>query len=592
MLENCGIGRVRAHNIACRIDTETRGNYVGLLAIGGRAETPAVVEKWCTRSVRFRPVFEMKTRSLLMTDPDREIWDGMLAHLRSHHPALCRHWFVDLEPITVAEGSVFLRAHKEMHRDYLRRACVDAFVDAAQVASNSLLGVRFLGPGEPGPEIARSPGRDAHRAPRNTKAETPGRDQQGTPNPSELDAGSSAADERRSGGREPVLGGHDLPRPEPKPVVGRPAQGPLHKKRDGYAMGSSEAAAGGSGSFFLNPDHVFENFIVGEGNRWAYAAAIAVAENPGRSYNPLFIHGGVGLGKTHLLQAICLRIKEDQPDAVLHYVSCDEFINEFMQSVQNNQMGEFRHRFRDVDVLVIDDIHFLTSRERSQEEFFHTFNSLHQSQKQIIISSDAPPQQIPNLESRLVSRFQSGLIAEIFKPTFETRVAILMTKARLRGIELGRGVAEYVATRFDTNIRELEGAITQLQVFASMEQSAITLELSRKVFGDEPSQATKRQPTVDEIIQLVCGFYDVKRIDLLGKRRHQSISLPRQVCMFLVRSHTRLSLEEIGAQFGGRDHSTVIHAVRSVESKQDQDTAFADTLSGLETELLRTTANN
>ena len=437
-----------------------------------------------------------------MTDPDREIWDGMLAHLRAHHPALCRHWFADLEPVTVAEGSVYLRANKEMQREYLRRSCVDAFVDAAQVASNSLLGVRFLGPGEPAPEPTRSPGRDAHD-----------------------NASAGPVSPKGSRGAETEI-------KPPKPAR-LPAQGVLHKKRDGYALGSSEAAADGVGSFFLNPDYVFENFIVGEGNRWAYAAAVAVAENPGRSYNPLFIHGDVGLGKTHLLQAICLRIKEDQPGAVLHYVSCDEFINEFMQSVQNNQMGEFRHRFRDVDVLVIDDIHFLTSRERSQEEFFHTFNSLHSAHKQIIISSDAPPQQIPNLESRLVSRFQSGLVAEIFKPTFETRVAILLTKARLRGIELGQGVAEYVASRFETNIRELEGAITQLQVFASMERAEITLDLARKVFGEEAPKASKKQPSVDEIIQLVCGFYDVKRIDLLGKRRHQSISLPRQVCSFL-----------------------------------------------------------
>lgn len=498
-----------------------------------------------------------------MTDPDREIWDGMLAHLRAHHPALCRHWFADLEPVTVAEGSVYLRAGNEVHREYLRRACVDAFVDAAQAASQSLLGVRFLGPGEAAPEPARAPGRAAHES---------------GPAGAVPPAGSRGAEtEVKPAGRAPAP---------------RPVQGPLHKKRDGFALGSSEAAAGGVGSFFLNPDFVFENFIVGEGNRWAYAAAVAVAENPGRSYNPLFIHGDVGLGKTHLLQAICLRIKQDQPDAVLHYVSCDEFINEFMQSVQNNQMGEFRHRFRDVDVLVIDDIHFLTSRERSQEEFFHTFNSLHQAQKQIIISSDAPPQQIPNLESRLISRFQSGLVAEIFKPTFETRVAILFTKARLRGIELGQGVAEYVASRFETNIRELEGAITQLQVFASMEGTGITLNMAKTVFGDESARSTRRQPTVDEIITLVCGFYDVKRIDLLGKRRHQSISLPRQVCMHLVRAHTRLSLEEIGAQFGGRDHSTVIHAVRSIDAKQKRDEGFSETLAGLEADLLKATASN
>ena len=516
-----------------------------------------------------------------MTDPDREIWDGMLAHLRRHHPALCRHWFDDLTPVTVAEGSVFLRADNEVHRDYLRRACVDAFVDAAQIASNSLLGVRFLGPGDDAPAPPKAPGRAAHR---DTKRTALTADAPTAPNTTLSSARSAHADDVR-----------------PPRALDPNRQGPLHKKRDGVPagmtgsgsspFGSSEVSRGIAGSLFLNPDHTFDNFVMGEGNRWAYSAAIAVAENPGRSYNPLFIHGDVGLGKTHLLQAICLQIRADRPDAVLHYVSCDEFINEFMQSVQNNQMGEFRHRFREVDALVIDDIHFLTSRERSQEEFFHTFNSLHAMQKQIIISSDAPPSQIPNLESRLVSRFQSGLVAEIARPTFETRVAILFTKARLRGIELGQGVAEFVASRFATNIRELEGAITQLQVFASMDGTEITLDLARKAFGEQIRE-TKPQPSIEDIIQVVCAYFDVKRVDLLGKRRHQSISLPRQICMFLARSHTRLSLEEIGAQFGGRDHSTVIHAVKSVTAKQDQDDGFATMLSTLESQALGAAGSN
>lgn len=517
-----------------------------------------------------------------MTDPDREIWDGMLAHLRRHHPALCRHWFEDLTPVTVAEGSVFLRAENEVHRDYLRRACVDAFVDAAQVASNSLLGVRFLGPGDVAPPPPSAPGRSAHRE--NSKPAAHG----GTP--------SAASSTARNTDRTT-----ETPARTPRSLdITR--QGPLHKKREGVGaglgnqqsgaggnkpvFGSSEVSRGAAGSLFLNPDHTFDNFVMGEGNRWAYSAAIAVAENPGQSYNPLFIHGDVGLGKTHLLQAICLQIRADRPDAVLHYVSCDEFINEFMQSVQNNQMGEFRHRFRDVDVLVIDDIHFLTSRERSQEEFFHTFNSLHAMQKQIIISSDAPPSQIPNLESRLVSRFQSGLVAEIERPTFETRVAILMTKARLRGIDLGAGVPEFVASRFSTNIRELEGAITQLQVFASMEGAEISLGIARRAFGEQVRE-TKPQPSIEDIIRVVCEYFDVKRVDLLGKRRHQSISLPRQICMFLARAHTRLSLEEIGAQFGGRDHSTVIHAVKSVTAKQEQDESIRSMLATLESHALR-----
>lgn len=501
-----------------------------------------------------------------MTDPDREIWDGMLVHLREHHPALCRRWFSELQPVRVADGSVFVRAETDVHRDYLRRECVNAFVVAAQAASNSLLGVRFLGPGDQSPE------------PTTPQKRAPGRDD---------DAGHGPADQ--SGTHANSTAGQAGSR-SAETQIKMPPPLTLRKKRDG--LGSTEQApAGAAGSVFLNPDFIFENFIVGEGNRWAYAAAVAVAENPGRSYNPLFIHGDVGLGKTHLLQAICLRIKQDRPEAVLHYVSCDEFINEFMQSVQNNQMGDFRHRFRDVDVLVIDDIHFLTSRERSQEEFFHTFNSLHQMQKQIIISSDAPPQQIPNLERRLTSRFQSGLIAQVDKPTFETRVAILMTKARLRGIDLGSGVAEFVASRFETNIRELEGAITQLQVYASVEGGGIDLPLANKAFGAEP-QASRPMPSIDEIIQTVCAYYDVKRIDLLGKRRHQSISLPRQVCMFLARAHTRLSLEEIGAQFGGRDHTTVMHAVKTVKSKQSADTAFADNLTTLESDLLKAVSRN
>jgi len=476
-----------------------------------------------------------------MANPDREIWDGMLAHLRQHHPALCRHWFSDLEPAGIAEGSVYVRADTEVRRDYLKRECVEAFVDAAQSKTESLVAVRFLGPGEHAP-APRAPGREAEH-------------QEARPFAGPRDAQSS------------------LRMPPPLPTTRRPTR---HL--------SSETTSGATGSVFLNPDYVFENFITGEGNRWAYAAAVAVAENPGQSYNPLFIHGGVGLGKTHLLQAICLRVTEAYPGAVLHYVSCDGFINDFMHAVQANEMDDFRHRFRDVDVLVIDDIHFLTSRERSQEEFFHTFNSLHQQQKQLILSSDAPPEQIPHLEKRLASRFQSGLVTEVQRPTFETRVAILFTKARLRGIELGPGVAEYVASRFETNIRELEGAITRLQIQATVENRTIDLDLAREAFGDEQDD-DRPQPTIEDIITVVCRYFDVKRIDLLGKRRQQSISLPRQVGMFLAREHTRLSLEEIGAQFGGRDHTTVIHAVKTIRAKKDDNKKFAGVLKKLAAEL-------
>jgi chromosomal replication initiator protein len=484
-----------------------------------------------------------------MTDPDRQIWAGMLTHLRRHHPNVCRHWFEEIEPVAVSDGSVFLRASKEAHRDYLKRECVDAFVDAAQSASNILLGVRFLGPGEVHAALNRAPGRHA------------------------------AEDER------PALA---APGSRAAETSIKPAAFAEVSPRPGWHHASEQIRPGGPDALFINPDFGFENFIIGPGNRMAYAASVAVADNPGQSYNPLFIHGDVGLGKTHLLQAICLRVREERPDATLFYVSCDGFINAFMQAVQNNEMDGFRHRFREVDVLVIDDIHFLTKRERSQEEFFHTFNSLHQQRKQIILSSDAPPEQIPHLEKRLVSRFRSGLVTEVERPTYETRVAILLTKARLRGISLERDCAEYIAARCNTNIRELEGTITRVQHRAIVEGRPIDRRLAQEVLGEEPD-AARPQPTIEDIIRVVCGFFDVKRIDILGKRRHQSISLPRQVCMYLARHNTRLSLEEIGAQFGGRDHTTVIHAVKTVKSKRKQDEKFDATVRSLESDLLRAT---
>lgn len=519
-----------------------------------------------------------------MADPDREIWDGMLTHVRRHHPTLCRHWFSELEHAGIDDGSVYVRADSEVRRDYLRRDCVQAFVEAAQNETESLIGVRFLGPGEHAP--VHAPGRDAGRDA--SRAHGPGAIVEPKPNeqpghPEHADpaaAGLSASGSAEPGQDGPRGAESSLRMPPPLPTTRRPIR-----------YSSSESASEASGTIYLNPDYVFDNFIIGEGNRWAYAASVAVAENPGRSYNPLFIHGDVGLGKTHLLQAICLRIMEARPGSVMHYISCDGFINDFMHAVQANEMEQFRHRFRDVDVLVIDDIHFLTSRERSQEEFFHTFNSLHGQQKQIILSSDAPPQQIPQLEKRLASRFQSGLVTEIMRPTFETRVAILFTKARLRGIELGQGVAEYVAERFETNIRELEGAITRLQIQATVENRPIDLPLAHEAFGEEPEEERPR-PTIDAILDAVCRYYDVKRGDLLGKRRHQSISLPRQVGMFLAREHTRLSLEEIGAQFGGRDHTTVIHAVKSIKAKQTESNEFAGTVQKLTGQLIKASRRN
>lgn len=330
----------------------------------------------------------------------------------------------------------------------------------------------------------------------------------------------------------------------------------------------------------VNPDYSFDHFVVGSGNRLAHAAMVAVSANPGRSYNPVFIHGGSGLGKTHLLQAACLKITENNPDAQIYYISCDGFINQFIDAVTKNQMAEFRHRFRDVDVLVIDDIHFLAKRERTQEEFFHTFNSLYQSNKQIVLSSDAAPEEIPDLEDRLISRFKWGLVTKVDPPDYETRVAILKTKAALREVPIPDDVAGFVALRIDKHIRELEGAIVKLQNRSHVDKRPIDMEMARAEFGDElPPEGG---PTIQVIIGRVTEFYRVKITELQSKRRSRSVALPRQVCMYLARKHTRHSLEEIGGYFGGRDHTTVMHAVKTVEHKRSSETDFDETLKTLE----------
>ncbi len=335
----------------------------------------------------------------------------------------------------------------------------------------------------------------------------------------------------------------------------------------------------------LHPDNGFENFVTGPGNRLAHAASVAVAGNPGKAYNPLFIHGGVGLGKTHLLQAICLQIAAERPDAVIYYTSCDDFLNQFMEAVQRGQMSDFRHRFRDVDVLVIDDIHFLADRERSQEEFFHTFNALYQADKQLVLSSDERPEEIPKLEQRLVSRCQWGLVAEVEPPCFETRVAILKKKATLRGIELPDEVATHIAGLIDTNIRELEGAITKVQVVSMVEGGPIDLALARRALGEKIEARAPAGPSIPQIIEVVTDYYQVKTTDLQGRRRHRSVALPRQVCMYLARQNTLYSLEEIGGFFGGRDHTTVMHAIKTIDAKRAHDADLDALLRNLEQEL-------
>ncbi|MFT4538915.1 MAG: chromosomal replication initiator protein [Planctomycetota bacterium] len=325
----------------------------------------------------------------------------------------------------------------------------------------------------------------------------------------------------------------------------------------------------------LNAKFTFDNFVVGPCNRFPHAAAMGAAEKPGTNYNPFFLHGKVGLGKTHLLQSICYMILERNPSARILYLSCETFVNHFIRALENGDMTTFRHKYRGVDVLVVDDIHLLANKERTQEEFFHTFNTLYNAGKQIVLSSDSSPKEIPTLHDRLVSRFKWGMVTEITPPCFETRVAIIKRKSRQRGHELPDELAHLIAERIEDNVRELEGAVTKLTGYADLTNQKPTLKLARETLRDVFEQR-KGQPTAEDIIQVVTEHFGLKSSDLQSRRRTQSIAHARQIAMYLARKITRHSLEEIGGYFGGRDHSTVLYAVGKVTKQMKADTALSD----------------
>ncbi|MBI4879045.1 MAG: chromosomal replication initiator protein DnaA [Planctomycetes bacterium] len=364
--------------------------------------------------------------------------------------------------------------------------------------------------------------------------------------------------------------------PAPKIERERP---PMPPAAPPAAPGDSSLARSSDTS--LHEEYTFENFVVGTSNRFAHAAATAVAEAPGKSYNPFFLHGSVGLGKTHLLQAICHQILAKDRRANILYLSCESFTNHFIASLENNDLPAFRQKYRKVDVLLVDDIHLLANKERTQEEFFHTFNTIYNLGRQIAISSDAPPKDIPTLQERLVSRFKMGLVVEIAPPDFETRVNILKRKARLRGHTLPDDVSHYLAEHISTNIRELEGSVVRLIGYAALENQPISLDLARVALSDATA-ARATAVTIHDIVSAVTRYFNVKLSDLQSKRRTQSIAFPRQVCMYVARQNTNLSLEEIGGYFGGRDHTTVIYATEKIKRMIDEDPHQAEIIRRLE----------
>ncbi|MSR18229.1 MAG: chromosomal replication initiator protein DnaA [Phycisphaerales bacterium] len=432
----------------------------------------------------------------------QDLKDAILLHLRTQHPDVCRHWFDEINPISIESGVLRFLVTQPVRLRYLQRSCAQAFTEAVQSATGRLLAVRFV------------------------ESETPGANSEQT-----------------------CTDGLDVEE-----------QG------------------------LLVPDYSFDSFVVGPSNRLAHAAAQAITENLGRSYNPFFIHGGVGLGKTHLVQAICQEVLRRSPSTLIVYLSCNSFIDLFHECVRAGKMRDFRHRFRNAEMLVIDDVHFLSKRDQSQEEFFHTFNSLYQAGHQIVLSSDASPSDIPALEERLVSRFNCGLVVRMDRPCFETKVSILKSKAKLLGLFVPDDVPAYLAARFDSNIRELEGALAKVRLYSLANNQPISLELARAAMSDEGASVARAsgQPSIQSILEAVTKYYDLKMVDLLSKKRHKSVTLPRQVCMWLARRHTRYSLEEIGGYIGGRDHTTVLHAVKSVTNKIELDTRVLDAVTRIQ----------
>ena len=335
----------------------------------------------------------------------------------------------------------------------------------------------------------------------------------------------------------------------------------------------------------FNTHNTFDTFVIGPGNRFPHAASLAVAEAPAEAYNPLFIYGGVGLGKTHLMHAIGHHVLSNNPNAKVLYTSSEKFTNEFIKSIRDGENEAFREKYRNIDVLLIDDIQFIQNKEQTQEEFFHTFNELHQNNKQIVISSDRPPKEIAKLEDRLRSRFEWGLIVDITPPDYETRMAILQKKMEEENLEIPMEALNYIANQIQSNIRELEGALTRLLAYSQLQGRPITTELTAEALKDIIQVPKSKKITIQDIQKVVGQYYSVRIEDFSAKKRTKSIAYPRQIAMYLSRELTDFSLPKIGEEFGGRDHTTVIHAHEKIANDIKADSTFKQEVENLEKEI-------
>ncbi|MDE3066500.1 MAG: chromosomal replication initiator protein DnaA [Verrucomicrobiota bacterium] len=361
---------------------------------------------------------------------------------------------------------------------------------------------------------------------------------------------------------------------------------PPAKTRNAESAHPPERAAH-HGDLNFNPKNTFETFVVGANNNFAYAAALAVAQAPGKSYNPLFLYGGVGLGKTHLLHAIGWHVTASRKGARVAYVSSEKFTNEYIDGIQNNLLARFRKKYRQTDVLLIDDIQFLAGKERIQEEFFHTFNALHEAHKQIVLTCDRPASEIQGLEHRLVSRFEWGLVTDLQPPDVEMRLAILNKKAQIMGVTLQEDIMNFLANRIRTNIRRLEGALIRVASYASLTGRKLTIEVVEGLLREILHEEGRLTVSIELIQKRVAEHFDIRLADMTSKRRPENIAFPRQIAMYLSREMTESSLNNIGEAFGGRDHGTVLHACRLVKNRMDVDANVRQIVRYLEKQLMR-----
>ncbi len=374
------------------------------------------------------------------------------------------------------------------------------------------------------------------------------------------------------------------PNAQESKVNGRKKTSPDGVKRNGTTSAENKGD-GSRNPYLLNPRNSFENYVVGSNNQLAHAACIAVCQAPAQAYNPLFLYGDTGLGKTHLMQAVGHQIVKQNTAARIAYISSEKFTNEFINAIQENTLTRFRKRYRHVDILLIDDIHFLSGKERIQEEFFHTFNELFESQKQIVLTSDRPASEIEKLENRLISRFQWGLVTDIQAPDFETRLAILRNKAKNLKFQVSDEILTFIAKRITKNIRRLEGSLIKVASYSGLTGQTLDLASVERLLGDILQEEAQKQITIEMIQKKVVDFYELRVSDMVSKRRPNNIAFPRQIAMYLARTLTKNSLKEIGEAFGGRDHGTVMYACSTVENMMDQEESIRTNVEYLKAQL-------